>query len=619
MVVDDTPSNIDLLLEILGDDYDVQVAVDGPSALEIMEEEPADIVLLDIMMPGMDGYEVCTRLKADPRTFDIPVIFVTAMGEVGDEVKGFDCGAVDYITKPVSAPVVKARVAAHLALSQASRILAERNQALEENIALREDVERISRHDLKTPLNKIVSLPRILMADTALDERFRDALKRIEQAGLTMLGMINRSLDLVKMERGTYALEPVAVDLPGVLERAVSDLRESAEAKGCVFKLETSQMPHGETDLMIRGDELLCYSMAANLIKNAIEACPENTTVFVEAKQTGRETAQFAVRNMGMVPEAIQDCFFEKYATSGKKGGTGLGTYSARLMARTMGGDISMTSGIEQGTRLCVTLPLAEETALPAVPPAIRDETTSIDIPDLKILVADDDPDNRNILAAYLDHPSLNVEQARNGRQALEMWGTAFYDLVFMDVEMPVMDGMTAVRQMRQIESRQPERGRSTGVFALSAHGGSMAQTCKDAGCDGYLTKPVTRQALMGAILDWTAGKTDCGARSSEVESDPCSGQVEIDKDLEDIIPMFMENKAEQIRELEHCITTKDLEGVRRTAHKLKGGFNMYGISLLGTICADLEQAAVRGEKEQIPRLGREVARRFQGMKIIYK
>jgi len=129
LVVDDVTTNVDILLEILWDEYDVSVATDGPSALEYVAEDPPDLILLDIMMPGMDGYEVCRQLKANVSTRKIPVIFVTAMGEVKDEAKGFELGAVDYITKPVSPPIVKARARTHLALYDQNRVLEEKVRA----------------------------------------------------------------------------------------------------------------------------------------------------------------------------------------------------------------------------------------------------------------------------------------------------------------------------------------------------------------------------------------------------------------------------------------------------------------------------------------------------------
>jgi class 3 adenylate cyclase/CheY-like chemotaxis protein len=137
LIVDDTEANVDILVETLGDDYDIAVALDGETALEIIAESPPDLVLLDIMMPVMDGYEVCRRLQAEPATAGIPVIFLSAMVETADKTKGFDLGAVDYITKPFEIMEVKARVQTHLSLQQARRELAQQNDILESKVRQR--------------------------------------------------------------------------------------------------------------------------------------------------------------------------------------------------------------------------------------------------------------------------------------------------------------------------------------------------------------------------------------------------------------------------------------------------------------------------------------------------
>jgi sigma-B regulation protein RsbU (phosphoserine phosphatase) len=143
LVVDDTPANIKILADLLRKDYLLSVATGGADALEIAQsEDRPDLVLLDIMMPEMDGYEVCRRLKADPRTQDVPVIFVTAMSEIDDETRGFSLGAVDYITKPVRPPIVKARVAAHIELALARQTLAAQNRVLRESLAMAARVQR---------------------------------------------------------------------------------------------------------------------------------------------------------------------------------------------------------------------------------------------------------------------------------------------------------------------------------------------------------------------------------------------------------------------------------------------------------------------------------------------
>lgn len=132
LVVDDTPENLSLMTSVLRDAYRVKVATNGAKALSIASsDDPPDLVLLDVMMPEMDGYEVCRRLKAAPRTRDIPVIFLTARSEVADEKMGFDCGAEDYVTKPISPPIVLARVATHLTLRSAREYLKEKNRFLE--------------------------------------------------------------------------------------------------------------------------------------------------------------------------------------------------------------------------------------------------------------------------------------------------------------------------------------------------------------------------------------------------------------------------------------------------------------------------------------------------------
>lgn len=123
LAVDDTPENLDVVKGILTPEYIVKAAISGPMALKIVEKQPPDLILLDIMMPEMSGYDVCEKLKSNPDTKDIPVIFLTAMNQTADESSGFELGASDYITKPVNPPILDARVKTHLALNQAYSII----------------------------------------------------------------------------------------------------------------------------------------------------------------------------------------------------------------------------------------------------------------------------------------------------------------------------------------------------------------------------------------------------------------------------------------------------------------------------------------------------------------
>ncbi len=177
LLVDDERSNISILNKILKDDYEIKVAMNGHQALERAISDPIpDIILLDIQMPDMDGYAVCEKFKSDPITKEIPVIFITALTQEESEEKGLVLGAVDYITKPLRPPIILARVKTHIRLKLALETLTGRNSELEETLALRETIEQISRHDLKTPLNGIFGVTQILSDDPYILENYKEMI-----------------------------------------------------------------------------------------------------------------------------------------------------------------------------------------------------------------------------------------------------------------------------------------------------------------------------------------------------------------------------------------------------------------------------------------------------------
>jgi CheY-like chemotaxis protein len=357
LIVDDNPQSIDIMGEILKPHYRRQVARSGEKALAIAASDlQPDLILLDVMMPGLDGYEVCRRLKADEKTKNIPVIFITAKNEIEDEAKGLEIGAVDYITKPVIPPILLARVKTHLELKKAREDLEKQNEILKENVRLREDVDRITRHDLKTPLSGVIGFPDAIKMAGDLNKEQTEMLDMIEESGYKMLDMINLSLDLYKMETGKYKFGPVPVNLLAVVNKIFKEIRDEVEARELSIKVLVRGKPANEHDLfLIQGDELLCYSMLSNLIKNAVEASP--TGEQMEVAMIPEESAVIRIHNTGSVPVDIRETFFEKYTTTGKPDGTGLGTYSAKLIAQTLGGNIKLETSDETGTTITIVLP----------------------------------------------------------------------------------------------------------------------------------------------------------------------------------------------------------------------------------------------------------------------
>lgn len=359
LIVDDMPENLALLDEALGKNYRIKVAMCGEKAIKIaLSNDPPDLILLDIVMPDINGYDVCRRLKADERSREIPIMFVTGKRGFEDEILGFRLGAVDYITKPISPPIVRARVKNLLELIRARQQLEAQNKILLETAQLREDVEQMTRHDLKNPLNAILSYPQLIEMVGELNDQQRQFLRAIEIAGFRMLNMINRSLDLVKMERGIYTFQSAPMNLIQLFQAIIKEIQEFAHQRSLWIEMFVNTLPvHAVETFIIYGEELLCYSMFANLIRNALEASPPEHPIVINLIQE-QAMAVIRIQNTGAVPEPIRDRFFEKYVTFGKHNGTGLGTYSARLIAETHGGSVQLDVSEPGSTTIIVRLPM---------------------------------------------------------------------------------------------------------------------------------------------------------------------------------------------------------------------------------------------------------------------
>jgi two-component system sensor histidine kinase/response regulator len=357
LAVDDSPANIDMVKGIFAQDYIVQAAVSGKIALEIVGKKKPDLILLDIMMPEMDGFMVCRHLKSNPDTASIPIIFVTVITETEDIIKGFNLGAVDYVTKPFKPTELLARVRTHLELKNARKKIENQNKELIEAATLREDVDHIFHHDLKNPLQVVISCPQLLLMNQNLTEKEIKYINIIRESGYRMLDMINRSLDMFKMERGVYQLNLAPVDILNVVNIIESEVDKIRKEKNIQIKTELSGRPLNQEDtFVIIGEKLLCYSMLVNLIQNAIEASPENESILISINKN--ESAIISIHNKGVVPEKIRDKFFAKFTTSGKITGSGLGTYSAKLIAEIQRGKINMTTSETEGTTITIQLPL---------------------------------------------------------------------------------------------------------------------------------------------------------------------------------------------------------------------------------------------------------------------
>jgi len=469
----------------------------------------------------------------------------------------------------------------------------EQEEALRQSVRLREEVERMSRHDLKTPLNSVIAVARMLRENTRPDTQDAELLDTLERAGYSILNMVNLSLDMFRMENGSYLFRPQAVELGAVATRVATDLRSQAASKHIEVRVASAGTA------VARAEELLCYSMFANLLKNAIEAAPEGSIVTVSL-QTIDGDVVVRIHNAGAVPEALRPQFFQKYATSGKPSGLGLGAYSAQLLARVQNGDLSLDTSAEEGTTL--TLQLAAATG-PAAQAAAAQRTekaaTAPDassLPALHVLVVDDDEFNRLVLRRYLPTPPLRVSFAVNGSAPLDAAAAQWPDVVLLDLEMPVMDGYQAAGSLRALE-RANGHAPCTIIAISSNDEEAITNRALAAGCDHCLAKPAPRELLWkilsGAAVPPTAGGAPAGDASA---ADP----ILLDPDLEASLPAFLNSRRATVAALPRSLEDNDRATFRRLAHRLAGSFALYGFRWAAAQSRLLERDALEGKAAKL-------------------
>lgn len=214
LVVDDIPDNLFLLSNLFKDEYRVRAANNGETALAICQsDDPPDLVLLDVMMPSMNGFEVAKRMRGHPVSEHIPIIFVTAMGNNDARLKGFELGAIDFVAKPINPEVLKPRVRNFMHYVEAHKQLQDDYDAMQELSRLREDVKNLLRYDMKQPLTEAIGLIQALADDASLDATQVGKLQAIEGMSLQTLNMINLSSELYKIETGVFQLNAQAVNI----------------------------------------------------------------------------------------------------------------------------------------------------------------------------------------------------------------------------------------------------------------------------------------------------------------------------------------------------------------------------------------------------------------------
>jgi len=571
LVVDDTADNLSLMSNLLKDRYKVKIATSGERALKIAaSDSPPDLILLDIMMPGMDGYEVCERLKQNPETSNIPVIFLTAKGEMMDERDGLELGAVDYITKPVSPPILMARVKNHLALKATADFLRDQNHFLELEVARRandaiasheialrnlqlEEAGRMKSeflanmsHELRTPLNAIIGFSEIL-GDGLLGELSppqRDAVNDIFSSGSHLLSLINDILDLSKVEAGKMTLELDAVQPAMLVQEALQVVREQAMAQ------RLRVITNVAADLgSLWLDQRKLKQILYNLLSNAVKFTPECGEIRITARRSTRQAIpdspfadflELIVADTGIgISNVDQARLFQPFiqidsTLARRYEGTGLGLAMVKRLAELHGGSVSLDSTPNRGSTFTVWLPW--HAAEPAPTESARQPTASpvpegafpaagVTLPSggrvPLALIVEDDPKSAELLRLQLQRNGFRVERATSAESALAMAAAECPDLITVDIQLPGMDGWTFIERIKQDLRLAKVPVVVVSIVADKIRGLTL-------GASYVLQKPVGRDELANALTASGFPATINGERRSVLVIDDNPKEVKL-------------------------------------------------------------------------------------------
>jgi CheY-like chemotaxis protein len=536
LIVDDNPTNLEVLSETLTrSGYQVSVAIDGESAIEQVKYHLPSLILLDIMMPGIDGFETCRRLKQNSASRDIPVIFMTALADTDHKVKGFSLGAIDYITKPFQREEVLARIEVQIRLQCLSKILEYQNNLLKREIQRREEIEILLRkskeeaekanqakseflanmsHEVRTPLNGILGYAQILQTSKNLTDKERKGLNIIHQCGTHLLTLINDVLDLSKIEARKMELYATSFHFSSFLQGVAEIFSIRAEQKKISFICQfDSDLPTG-----VYVDEKRLRQVLINLLGNAVKFTDRGAVTF-KVKLCGHRVGDDSERitkirfqvedtGVGISSDYLEKIFmpFEQVGDLNNQAqGTGLGLAISQRILALMDSNIHVSSQSGEGSIFWFDVELTEVAEWSQIA-RISQKGTMMGFSGepRKILVVDDRWENRSVAVNLLQPLGFEVVEAMNGKEGLEKAAEYKPDLIIADLVMPVMDGFELIRQIRSDSLLK-----DTCIIASSASV-FEAEQCASiaAGADEFLPKPISADSLLDMIrshleLDW--------------------------------------------------------------------------------------------------------------------
>jgi len=501
--VNDHVANLYMVSKMLRNaGFTVLEARTGAEALARATEGPKpDLVVLDIRLPDISGFEVCRRLKADPRTRDIKILHTSAtFVSTMNKVEGLDAGADGYLTQPFEPLDLVATVRALIRLRAVEVDLQVRNEALLAADRRKDEFLAMLAHELRNPLAAVqMGLP-ILARFPPHDELEAQTLEIVQRQTGLLVQLVNDLLDVSRVTRGRIELSPEVLDLAALVTRVCDGMRARAMAPR---EQELAVTVPG-APVRVRADAGRLEQVLTNLLDNASKYSDPGTRIEVTVAVTGG-CAAVSVRDagIGIAPAALPTIFdlFAQEPTSlaRSRGGLGIGLTLVKALVELHGGSIhAMSDGLGHGTTFRFDLPLLAGREEAAAKGAEGAEAAKAAVPTpCRVLVVDDNEDGRQMLRALCELDGHQVTEAADGLEAVERVFADRPDIAFVDIGLPEIDGYEVARRVRA-QAGQPIR-----LIALSGYGSAEhRERAFEAGFDDHIAKPITHAQLRGCLAE---------------------------------------------------------------------------------------------------------------------